>query len=352
MNGSRQSLPVINGTTGAGKHLRLVHKRDPKTGNPMASELEAGASEASHELVYTRNYDIFRLLLLKWFVFCQLALFMLENSYFRAFVSYLHQGLGELLPKARSTLRSWIITEFKAQKSLLAAELSQSLSKVHITFDIWTARNQRGYIAIWGYWIDLTGRQRRLLGFRRIYRSHTGENQAQLLHKVLKDFNIEARLGYCVSDNASSNDVATELLLKAIKPDISPAAIKSRRLRCFGHIVNLAAQSLLATTGSEARAAAYKLESIGDDEEGGEAVRARWIHAGPLGKLQRLVKYVLASGQRRDEFAAIAGGKKVKEYDHLGVSSKLKMEVFFSVDASGESLCSIGLTVAIEHDIH
>ena len=39
-----------------------------------------------------------------------------------------------------------------------------------------------------------------------------------------------------------------------------------------------------------------------------------------VGKLHKLVKYILASPQRREEFGDIKGGRKVKEFDHLGVS--------------------------------
>ena len=162
-----------------------------------------------------------------------------------------------------------------------------------------------------------------MLAFRRIYRSHTGENQAKVLYKVLKEYNLQHNLGFTVLDNASSNDAAVSLLLKELEPSITNKAIAERRLRCFGHIVNLAAQSLLATTGAEAKKAARELESIendAEDEEGvTEEVRVRWMHSGPLGKLQSLVRYVLASGQRREEFTAISGGVSVKKYDHLGL---------------------------------
>lgn len=51
-----------------------------------------------------------------------------------------------------------------------------------------------------------------------------------------------------------------------------------------------------------------------------DRVSRGWIHSRPLGKLQRIVKYVLVSSQRREEFADIKGDKKVEEFDHLGVS--------------------------------
>lgn len=107
--------------------------------------------------------------MLKWCVFCQLALFMLEKECFGALVCYLHEGLGGLSPKAAPTLRGWISTEHNNQKRLLAVELSRSVRKVHITFDIWTAHNQRGQISVWGYRISqLAGNDDSLLSARSI----------------------------------------------------------------------------------------------------------------------------------------------------------------------------------------
>ncbi len=136
---------------------------------------------------------------------------------------------------------------------------------------------------------------------------------------MIKEYHFDQQLGYVVSDNASSNDAAVTLLLTALKPDITGQQIEARRLRCLGHIINLAAQSLLAGTDSELKKASQELE-VGEMEPDFEGQAARWIHQGPLGKLQRITKYVLASPQRREEFAALSGGRKVVQFDHLGVS--------------------------------
>ncbi|KAK3614229.1 hypothetical protein LTR22_027858 [Elasticomyces elasticus] len=91
--------------------------------------------------------------------------------------------------------------------------------------------------------------------------------------------------------------------------------IVGRSLRCFGHVVNLAAQSLLAASDADKKKAQMDLEMSGSLELKKRA--KSWIEPGPLGKLHRLVKYVLASSQRREEFAAITGGRDVVEYDKL-----------------------------------
>ena len=143
-------------------------------------------------------------------------------------------------------------------------------------------------------------------------------NQAAIICDVLKEYQISSdKLGFFICDNATSNDAAVALVLKALYLRITNNEIVARRLRCFGHIINLAAQALLDPTATEMAIAVRDLEIDGLTPED---VVPFWQSTGPLAKLHRLIKYILASPQRREEFGEIKGGRKVKEYDHLGVS--------------------------------
>jgi len=310
-----QPLNVCDGTSNARSHLINIHKIDMATGKKK----EVSKKPLVRVLVYRKDLDVFKRLLVRWFAFCQLALFMLEKAYFRELITFLNETIGKVLPKASATLRRWIMEEFQSQKKMVAAQLSESISKVHLSFDIWTAGNWIGFISIYGYRIDVSGcRHRQLLAFRRIYSSHSGENQAEIVLEVINEYGIKAKIGYIVSDNASSNTSAVKYLFKQLDPSLDDDAITSRRLRCLSHVINLAAQALLASSDPEAGESPEM-----DADEGSEAydrsVRA-WIHSGPLVKLQRLIKYVLSSGLRREEFDKLKGGKKVVEFDHLRVS--------------------------------
>jgi hypothetical protein len=144
----KQQLPILSGTKAALYHMEHVHKRDPETGDVRTIP---GAKQEVFTLVKQSSFDTFKLLLLRWFVFCQMALFMLENLYFRELIKYLNIGLSGLLPKSAKTLRNWIMEEYENQQKTVAAELSSSLSRIHITFDIWTAGNFVGFLSIWAY---------------------------------------------------------------------------------------------------------------------------------------------------------------------------------------------------------
>ena len=42
--------------------------------------------------------------------------------------------------------------------------------------------------------------------------SHTGENQAAIVWDVIKEYNLQKRVGYFILDNTSSNDTALQAL--------------------------------------------------------------------------------------------------------------------------------------------
>jgi hypothetical protein len=311
---SGQQLPSADGTTGARVHMKAYHNRDPDTGVVTAKALKKDKDKVI-SFIKEESLSTFKGLLVRWFVVCQLAFFMLENTVFRDLITYLSSGLAAYLPKARATLRKWIMAEYEEQKIALKEELEASISKVHVSFDIWTAGSWIGIISVWAFWINSAGeRQRRLLAFRRIHRSHSGENQAAIVLEVLEEYGISSNTGYFVCDNASSNDAAVSIIAKALNPAISTAEATARRLRCFGHIINLSARSLLDPSSPELTVAIAELEMEGF----GDA--STWQPTGSLLKLHNLVKYILASPQRREEFGEITGGRRNREFDHLGVS--------------------------------
>jgi hypothetical protein len=319
--GDEQLLPSCDGTTAARNHMKNVHCRDPETGLFIVATPKEVDKDASNEVVIKRSNKAFIAHLVRWFVCCQIAFFMLENLYFREMVTYLNAALGALLVKSRAVLRRWIIQEYERRKANLKAELAVSHSKIHLSFDIWTASNWIAVISIWAYWVNDNGRQRRLLAFRRIYRSHSGDNQAATILEVLKEYQISAKdVGWFVGDNATSNDGAVTIVLKRLWPGITTKQIQARRLRCLGHIINVAASSVLDPSLPELRTAITELEMDQSIVEDVAREKVSWQSKGPLGKLHRLVKYILASPQRREEFGDISGGRKVKEFDHLGVS--------------------------------
>ena len=106
-------------------------------------------------------------------------------------------------------------------------------------------------------------------------------------------------------DSATNNDTAmTHLqgqLVSMFGEDAGVITSNDRRLRCFGHCLNLAAKQLVHSDNMEA------LESQRTDLMGEKAEEAEFLHwrkAGALGKCTTL-RFIKRSDQRREAFRKI-----------------------------------------------
>jgi hypothetical protein len=135
------------------------------------------------------------------------------------------------------------------------------------------------------------------LAFRRTYGVKSAENEAAALLKVIKEYNIEQRLGYFMCDNISTNDTLIDLILLELYPHWITKQRKSRRLRCLGHVANLCARALLLGAGAGKALAALKAKI----EKGAvDAEMAFWSKRGPIGMLHNVVSVIRASPEDRE----------------------------------------------------
>lgn len=314
----KKQLLFINneGSKPALNHLARTHKIDSKGAAIEASkDAEQNISPAVFNVVWKYNFEDFKRLLIRWIVYCQVALVMLENRYFRELISFLNKGLGDMLPRASSTLRRWILAEYSKHKLLLKEDMQLALSNVHISFDMWSSPNSYAIVSVYGHFIDKRGiRRTELLGFRRLYGDHSGENQAATLLEVVKEYEIEVRIGYLVCDNAKSNDTAVDAVIKELYPHLTAKQRKARRLRCFGHVTNLCARAMLLGKG-----AGKAMEEVSWKTSKGafDAVDQFWRGRGAIGRLHNLIKYIRWTPQRREQFDNCKGDHALGAFDHL-----------------------------------
>jgi hypothetical protein len=89
--------------------------------------------------------------------------------------------------------------------------------------------------------VDNNGAPSKLvLGLPELRISHTSENIAAQILEILESYEILEKVGYMTLDNAGNMDTATEELPRALGVDS-----KQRRIRCFGHVLNLVVKALL-----------------------------------------------------------------------------------------------------------
>jgi hypothetical protein len=91
----------------------------------------------------------------------------------------------------------------------------------------------------------------------------TGSYLASLLIQTCQDYSLLHRLGWITSDNVTVNDT----LVRSIELHMRNSGItnwteKTRRLRCIGHIINLATQAFIFADNVEAAEIAYTRAEI------------------------------------------------------------------------------------------
>ncbi|KAM5529528.1 transposase-like protein [Fusarium oxysporum f. sp. phaseoli] len=317
----QQGLPISGkGNCTALDHLESKHQIDRETGERRHAKRHLSQPSIVDfnnisTLVFKRRFDEFKELLIRWIVYCHIAFFQIENLYFRELLFYIFPGLTTLLPKARLVIRRWIIDAFEARKDSLRQEMQTAHSNISISFDIWTSPNYQAILGCVAHFINRSGKRRTVvLALRELVGEHSGENMADVLLHIFDDYGISGRIGYFMADNASSNDACIDLVLKALYQNMSRKHRVRRRLRCFGHIVNLCAQAFIM--GKDASKTCKDLDSAYRE---GDYTRIRelWKKRGAIGRLHNIVRYIRASPQRRQFFRSIQIGGDLAAFDGL-----------------------------------
>jgi hypothetical protein len=166
---------------------------------------------------------------------------------------------------------------------------------------LWTSPNTHIIVAAVAHFLSPELRLRHvLLAVQEIEGSHSGENIADSLLKVISEYEVSTRLGVFVSNNISSNDVAVRLILSQL--DINNNS--SHRARCLGHIINLTAQAFIL--GKDCEVFSINAEAaeiaVNVDSSRLSTLQRIWRDKGPIGKYHNIVAFIRASSQRRQAF--------------------------------------------------
>jgi hypothetical protein len=143
---------------------------------------------------------------------------------------------------------------------------------------------------------------------KEIVGEHSGENMSKYVLEVLIQYNIIKNLGYFVIDNAPDNNIMMASLSLALQRDFrlnyNPIYY---RIRCQGHIINLAVKSFLFVTDKE---------TLDKDEETSVytvtmAQIKEWRKKGPLGKLHNFVVFLATSTQQLHHFLELSFNHRI-----------------------------------------
>lgn len=113
--------------------------------------------------------------------------------------------------------------ENRKQKAYLSKVIfRQTRSSVHISFDLWTSLSNFAYVDIICHFVDINKQLRiLLLAVRYIQGDHSGKNQAKSIVPVLEEYSLKEKLGYFITDNASSNNTCVMEIIETLQLDLN-----------------------------------------------------------------------------------------------------------------------------------
>lgn len=213
-------------------------------------------------------------------------------------------SLASQIPWSWTSQRRQLETIYEQKRGSVKASLKAAASRIHLAFDLWTSSNNYAIMAVSGHFLDSKGiQQQRLLALARQGGAHTGDNLATTLLQVVKEWEIQDRIGTLVSDNASSNDTCTTAFFRQINPAFTKTDVIERRMRCYGHILNLVGKAFFQGEDYET----CEEESQRQDSSDSLPADLRlWRQRGPVGKLRKIIKFIRSSPQRSESFKVLA----------------------------------------------
>lgn len=239
------------------------------------------------------------------------------------------------MPWSGSSIARELQRLFETKRNIIKAELRDALTAVHISFDLWTSPNRFAIVAVLAHFINRQGHQQsRLLALRRQFGTHSGENLAASLVHIIQEWEIEGRVRSVISDNLAANDTCLYYMYKQLDPSMRLVDIKARRMRCYGHILNLVARAFLFSKDAES----FELESDINCIRGlAEQDVDHWRAKGPIGKLHNMIKFIRSSPQRSEHFKRIAQEQDHEEY-RLCEESTAELEVILNNETRWNSI--------------
>ncbi|EXX66450.1 hypothetical protein RirG_123660 [Rhizophagus irregularis DAOM 197198w] len=213
--------------------------------------------------------------LIKWVVVNDQPFTVVEDDHFKLMIKRLNR---EATIPSTVTICKDIHQAFNDKQTFILEELQNVPGQISFTLDAWTSKNQIPFLGITAHWITIA------------------------FFQVLKNYKLLTKLLGVTSDNASNMNTFFDYFKKMCNENNVTFDIEHQRVRCFAHIINLAAQDALKS-----------LKGTGPDSE--EEVLNNKVPVGVIAKLRILVTKIRASPQRRERFSMQCTVLKIKDLE-------------------------------------
>ena len=200
--GSRDVLILLSGDnpSNAGKHLAVKHGINvtEKTATTVASRR---GSLRHGSIVNSMDISAFRRHLLQWILTRQQSFIEEDDTHFQGMLLALNQSVQANLVDSGNTIKNWLQEEFVKAASCIKEILSTAQSRIHINMDLWSSPNGYALCGIVAHLIDADLNNRQcLLGLKRMLAGHSGEEMAEVMIPVLREYGVLDNLGVVISD--------------------------------------------------------------------------------------------------------------------------------------------------------
>ncbi|KAF6525877.1 hypothetical protein HZS61_011672 [Fusarium oxysporum f. sp. conglutinans] len=327
-------------TSSAADHLRKSHRifESSQAADPDLSTDESERPKRrrlQYSTVPRARVKTIRELSLGLLINTNVPFSFFSDTFFQQLAWQLDPHLSDQIPWSRQSMGRLLDDTYKSKKDEIKQELSDALTKIHLGFDLWTSPNRHAVMAVTAHFLDRQGKhQSRLLALRRQLGCHSGESLAVTLGQVVREWKIEDRVGTVISDNASSNDSCLVNFYGDLDAKMSLADVRARRMRCYGHILNLVARAFLYGEDFESfEAESQVFDLLGRREDD----LRHWRKKGPVGKLHNVVKFIRSSPQRCELFKRISRENDEAQEYLLASESTAELEVVMNNDTRWNS---------------
>ncbi len=157
-------------------------------------------------------------------------------------IEYLKKDLSV---NCRTTIMARLQEIYYLQKDSIKAKFSAISSKMSITCDVWTSKNQLSFLGVTIHFIDRNWKFcNMLIAFKYLEEEHDGLSICEALMDVFEEFEIASRILGITVDNASNNTTMFQEMEKIYNEKYTDAgfSLMRNKIECFA---NLAGQQIL-----------------------------------------------------------------------------------------------------------
>jgi hypothetical protein len=219
--------------------LQQLYIRAESTGQTKTIDAQA--------LQKVLDQDVINDALISLIVVRNLPFRLVEWPEFHTLCQVINPQSNDYITVAHSQVPKKIHQLWQSRKDIVRKKLQSALSSIHLSLDIWTSPNRLLLLGICAHFVEEREEKlsKALLALRPVM-NHSGDEQFACLLPVLQDYGIVRRLGSIVSDNASTNDTLCRAIGSYLKEEEETQWDPTfRRIRCIGHVINLAVQAFL-----------------------------------------------------------------------------------------------------------